>query len=117
MDKRNKALLTNILVDVAFLYPLMYFAIIVESTLAIYIIAALNLFFGITAIITACVLKLYYKESVAKGVYNKNAFHWVYVLSSTTVELGIFIYMGWIGMAAMWALALGTAIYYLFKST
>ncbi|AGH57566.1 hypothetical protein PYDG_00034 [Pseudoalteromonas phage pYD6-A] len=115
MDKRNKALLTNILIDIGFLYPLMYFAIIAESTLAIFLIAALNLVFGITAIVTACVLKLYYKESVNKGTYNMNAFHWVYMLSSTTVELGIFIYMGWIGMAAMWAIALGSAIYYLFK--
>lgn len=91
--------------DVAILYPLIYFAGIQNVGWVSVVAIGLNIFAFV------CAIAIYfYMDSVVADLKqdweNYSAFHRTYIVSSTIVELGLFIYLGWIGFSVMWVLTL-----------
>ncbi|AGH57028.1 hypothetical protein VPMG_00011 [Vibrio phage VBP32] len=105
MEMSNRRLVKNICMDVAILYPLIYFAGFQQVGWVSVIALGLNI------LAFVCAIAIYfYMDSIVKDLKNDwenySAFHRVYILSTTAVELGIFIYLGWIGFSVMWVLTL-----------
>lgn len=102
-SKLNRVLLTDFL----FLYPLVISAgfLYPDSGLLNIVVTTLNILLAVISFILVCTLDEFYK-AISLDFKDRDSFIWTYTISSSIVELGVFIYLGWYGFTVLWILAL-----------